>query len=49
MKSCPTSLITRETQVKTTLRDTWLAHLVEPATLDLGVMRLSPELGVEIT
>lgn len=31
------------------MRDTWLAQLVEHATLDLGVMGSSPVLGVEIT
>ena len=30
-------------------RDTWLAQLVEHATLDLGVVSLSPMWGVEIT
>ena len=28
---------------------TWLAHLVKHAALDLGVVNLSPLLGVEIT
>ena len=28
---------------------TWLAHSVEHATLDLGVVSSSPTLGVEIT
>ena len=28
---------------------TWLAQLVEHATLDLGVVRLSPMLGIDIT
>ena len=30
-------------------RGTWLAQLVECAALDLGVVNLSPTLGVEIT
>lgn len=31
------------------LRGAWLAQSVEHATLDLGVMSLSPTLGVDIT
>ena len=31
------------------VRGTWLAQLVGHATLDLGVVSLSPTMGVEIT
>ena len=34
---------------KTNFRGSWLAQSEEHATLDLGVMGLSPTLGVEIT
>ena len=30
-------------------RDAWLAHSVEPATLDLGVVSLRPKVGEEMT
>ena len=35
--------------LKKKFRGAWLAQLVEYATLDLGVMSLSPMLGVETT
>ena len=31
------------------IRSAWLAQSVEHATLDLGIVSLSPTLGVEIT
>ena len=33
----------------TFIRGMWLAQLVEHVTLDLGVVSLSPMLGIEIT
>ena len=38
-----------EEVTKPHLRGTWLAQMVEHATLDLGVMSLSPVLGIEPT
>lgn len=38
-----------EIQIKTTMRDTWLAHSLERETPDLWVVSLGPMLVVEIT
>ena len=43
--ACPFEVIILHTRRK---RGTWLAPLVEDTTLDLGVVSLSPTLGVEI-
>lgn len=42
-------LLPEEPDSEIDLRGSRLAHLVERVTLDLGVLSLSPRLGVEIT
>ena len=41
--------MTRMTVTLRIIMDTWLAQSVEHATLDLGIVPLSPMMGVKIT
>ena len=49
MKGKTENILALELKSTQIVRGTWLAQLVEHATLDLRVVGLSPTLGVEIT